>query len=83
VSIITAAQAAPGRSWKAVTPSDTVNLAAGCRSLWVGTAGDLALVGDDDHVETFTTSSDGQWVPLGPKRVNDTNTTAGNIIAVY
>ena len=79
----TAAQAAPARSWKAVTPSDTVNLAPGCRGLWVGTAGDLVLVGDDDHAETFTTANDGTFVPLGPKRVNDTSTTADNIIALY
>jgi hypothetical protein len=79
----TAAQAAPARSWKAVTPSDTVNLAPGCRGLWVGTAGDLALVGDDDHVETFTTANAGSFIPLGAKRVNDTDTTATNIIALY
>jgi hypothetical protein len=79
----TAAQAAPARSWKAVTPSDTVNLAPGCRGLFVGTAGNLSLVGDDDHAETFATTNANSFIQLGPKRVNATGTTATDIIALY
>jgi hypothetical protein len=79
----TADQAAPARMWKAVTTSDTVNLAPGCRGLWVGTAGNIVVVGDDDHAETFTTGSANVFLPIGPKRVNATSTTASNIIALY
>jgi hypothetical protein len=79
----TADQAAPGRSWRSVTPSDSTNLMAGCRAIWVGTAGNIALVGDDNTAITFTIASDGTLLPLGPKRVNSTNTTATNIVAIY
>ena len=80
---ITAAQAAPARSWRNVTPSDTVNLPAGCRGIYVGTAGDVVLVGDDDVAITFTVADDGTLLPLGAKRVNNTNTTATGIVALY
>ncbi len=79
----TADQAAPGRSWRAVTPSNSTNLPGGCRALWVGTAGDLSLVGDDDTAIVFTTPSNGYLLPLGPKRVNSTGTTASGIVAIY
>lgn len=78
----TADQAAPGRSWAAVTPSDTVNLPAGCRAIYVGGAGDVALVGDDGVAVVFAATA-GQIIPLGPKRVNATSTTATSIVAIY
>lgn len=76
-------QAAPARSWVSVTKSDTVNLPAGCRALWIGGVGDVALVGDDDVAITFTAVAAGTILPLGPKRVNSTNTTATLIVALY
>lgn len=81
--MFTADQAAPGRVWVSVTPSDSVNLPAGCRSLWVGGAGNVALVGEDNVVFTFTGIAAGTVLPLGPKRVNSTNTTATLMAAIY
>ena len=72
----------PASRWVAVTPSDTVNLRPPCRGLYVAGAGDVALVGDDDHVEVFTFAA-GEIKPLGPKRVNNTDTTATGIVALY
>lgn len=79
----TADQAAPARNWLAVTPSDSTNLKAGCRGLWVGGAGNVAVVGDDDVAVTLTGVAAGTCIPVGPKRVNSTNTTATLIIALY
>ena len=75
-------QAAPARSWMAVTPHDATNLPAGCRGLYVGSAGNVAAVGDDDVVVVFAAAT-GQFLPLGVKRVNSTSTTATNIVALY
>lgn len=82
MAVHTSNQAAPARSWVAVTPSDTVDLPAGCRGLFVTGAGDLALVGSDNHVEVFPVAA-GAVLPLGPIRVNDTDTDATGIIALY
>jgi hypothetical protein len=81
--MFTADQAAPARVWVSVTPSDTVNLPAGCRGLWVGGAGNVALVGEDNVALTFTGISAATILPMGPKRVNLTNTTATLMIALY
>lgn len=79
----TADQAAPARSWRAVTPSNTDDLPAGCRGLFITTGGNVALVGDDDVVATFAGVTDATFMPVGPKRVNSTGTSATGIIALY
>ena len=53
----TASEAAPAKKWIAVVPSNTVNMAAGCRGIYVGGAGNVALVGDDNVAVTFTGDS--------------------------
>lgn len=79
----TADQAAPAREWRAVTPSDTVFLPSGCRGLFVGGAGNVALQGSDGVVGTFTGLTAGTTLPVGPVRVMLTNTTATLILALY
>lgn len=81
--MFTADQAAPARVWLTVTPSDSVNLPAGCRALWIGGAGNVALVGEDNNVVTFSGVAAATILPIGPKRVNATNTTATPIVALY
>lgn len=75
-------QAAPARMWMAVTPSDSVNLPAGCRSLYVGGAGNINAVGADGVAAVFAAAA-GDIVPIGPIRVNFTSTTATSIVAFY
>jgi hypothetical protein len=70
------------RLWKAITKSDTVNL-GNCIGIYVGGAGDLALVGQDDAVVTFSAVPAGTVLPCGAKRVNSTNTTATLLVALY
>lgn len=83
MAIRTADQAAPAVRWVAVTPSDSVNLSSGCRAIYVGGAGDVALVGDDGVAGTFAAVAAGTILPCQAKRVNLTNTTATLMLALY
>ena len=68
----------------AVSLSDTVDLPGGvCRALYVGTAGDIALIpaGGSSSV-TFTAVPVG-ILPVAVKRVLSTATTASHIVALY
>lgn len=71
-----------GQKWLAVTPSDTVKLPVGCIGLYVGSTGDLSLVGNDGAAVTFASVPVGYY-HLGVRRVNATATTADDIVAVY
>jgi len=75
-------QTAPVRRWKAVVPSDAGVLASGCRSLYVGGAGNLALKDDKGNVVVFA-AQDGAILPFGPTQVMLTGTTATGIVALY
>jgi hypothetical protein len=83
MAVHTSDQSAPARNWLAVTPSDTVNLPAGCRGLFVATAGTLSLVGADNVAVTFTITDTGRLLPLGVKRVNAAGTSSTGIVALY
>jgi hypothetical protein len=71
----------------AVTPSDTVALAAEHRALWIGTGGTIsAVVLDADNTTPntiATTVGDGSIFPFRVIRVNATGTTATGIVAGY
>jgi hypothetical protein len=74
----------PARGAVAVTPSDTVNLVGGaCRGLYVGTAGNVAVVDTVGSVVTYTALAVGIVHPIQATRINNTNTTASNIVALY
>lgn len=65
-----------------VTPSDTINFVKEVRQLYIGTAGDVSVVNQDDTVCTFVGVLSGSL--LGPfflKRINASLTTAANIVA--
>lgn len=67
----------------AVTPSDTVDLPAGVRGLYVGTGGNAVLVGTDGVAVTFSNIASGTVLPVQVNRVNATNTTASGIVALF
>lgn len=83
MAVRTARQAAPARQWVAVTPSDSVNLPAGCCGLFVTGVGNVVAVGADGVAGTFPVAEANKILPLGPIRVNATGTTATGIIALY
>jgi hypothetical protein len=75
---------APACQAFAVTPNDAADLAFTSRGIWVGGAGNIAVILlNDSSAVTFVGLAAGTFLPLGVKRVMSTNTTATNIVAVY
>ena len=71
-------------SAEAVTPDDGTDLPRGCRALYVGGTGTLALVLDKDAATvSFVGVVAGSVLPIRTKRVLSTGTTATNIVALY
>ena len=76
-------EASPAKFAVAVTPSDVTNLGSPARSLYIGTTGNIAVVmAGNDAVVTFSNVPVG-ILPVQVKRVNSTNTTASNIVAMW
>ncbi len=73
----------PANTFAAVTTSDTANLASTARALFVGTAGNMVVVGADGVAVTFKNVAAGTLLPLNAVRVNATSTTAADIVALY
>lgn len=65
----------------AVTPSDTVDFPRSARALYVGTAGDVALVTLRGNTLTYVDVKG--YIFQGCNRVMSTGTTAANIVGVY
>jgi hypothetical protein len=74
---------APAFSAFAITPSDTTNMVSMCRGIYVGTAGNIAaIMSDGTGPITFMNCLQGQVLPIIAMRVNNTNTTASNLVAL-
>lgn len=70
---------------RSVTPNDSTDLSLGaCRALWVGGAGNVAIIAEeDDTVVVWSGVPAGTILPVRAKRVRSTSTTATNILALY
>ena len=66
----------------AVVPHDSTDLAKRTRGLYVGVSGDVVAIIGGDAI-TFTAMAAGIIHPISVTRVNSTNTTATNIVAIY
>lgn len=74
----------PAINASAVTPSDTIILDPPCKVLYVGVAGNVALLLADDTVSVvFVAVAAGQILPVRAKQVLSTGTTASSIVALY
>lgn len=77
----------PGASTVAVTPSNSADIAQlnneYPRALWVGGAGDVAVVTPDGVASTIVGVTAGTLLPIQVRRVNSTNTTATSMVAIY
>ena len=73
----------PAEDAGAVTPSDSVNLTNTARALYIGGAGNVVVVTASGNVVTFVNAQVGTIIPVRTRRVNATNTTATNIVALY
>lgn len=67
----------------AVTPSDTVGFAVTNAGLWVGVAGNVAVLMEDGRSVTFTGVTAGTLLPIRVTRVDSTSTTATDMNALY
>ena len=81
---LVAGNTAPGRSLRAVTPNDSLDLPAGaCRALHIGGSGTIRLIAALDTEHVTITVAGGTLLPLYVRRVLATGTTATEILAIY
>lgn len=77
----------PGERVGEVVPSNTTDLAETPKALYVGSGGDIAMIGDNEAPGTAATVwrnvPAGAIVPFRPRRVVATGTTAADILAIY
>ena len=72
----------PARNAASVTPSDGTDLPDTARALYIGGAGDVAVITVGGQTETFTVPA-GLLLPLCIERVLATGTTATAIKAMW
>ena len=69
---------------RAVTPNDGADLALGtCRALYIGTGGDVSIVDLTGETVVFVGALAGSILPIQTARVNNTGTTAADIVALF
>lgn len=73
----------PATGGEAVTPSDSADLGYTSRGIYVGTAGNVAAVMLNGAVLTFKNVPAGTLLPIRCSRINNTNTTASDMVAIY
>lgn len=66
----------------AVSASDSVNFTVAARALYIGGAGDVAVVMATGDVVTFKAVPAGTVLPVRCTRVNSTNTSATDIVGL-
>lgn len=66
----------------AVTPSDSTDLAAPARALYVGGSGNVKINDSGNGAVTFYGVAAGSILPVMARRVYATGTTATNIVAL-
>jgi hypothetical protein len=78
---------APCRHWAVITPSDTVDLTAIPKAIYVGTGGDVKMIG----IDAPTGAAGVTWkgvpaaglLPTRPRRILATGTTATDLVGCY
>lgn len=73
----------PAENAVSVTPSNSVDLLTFSRAIYVGAGGNVSAVFENDVSVTFVGVQAGSILPIRVKRINATNTTATNIVALY
>jgi len=80
---LNAADAAPAQSFATVTPSDSIPYTNRPRALYVGVQGDVVVQDDNGASVTFKSVPGGTVLPIRPRLVMATGTTATNLVAMY
>lgn len=80
-AVVRARSLEPTRTYFAATPSDDTDEAQeSTGGVFVGGAGNLTLVRDDDTAVTFSGVPAGAYLPVVAKRVNAASLTASGIV---
>jgi hypothetical protein len=66
-----------------VTPSNTDNLPAVVRAIWVGGTGSISLVTANGDAVTLAAVPAGTLIKLRIRKINATGTGATNIVGLY
>lgn len=77
---------APALQFAAITTGDTsaADFSFGLtRGVYVGGAGNIVAVDKDGNAVTFNGATAGSILPIRVMRINATNTTATNLVALY
>lgn len=85
MSVHTADMAAPASKGVAIVPSDSsANNIPPTRGIYVGVTGDVVVIFHDDPATAVTIKAAAVgYHPLSIIRVNNTSTTATNMVALY
>ncbi|WP_020471472.1 spike base protein, RCAP_Rcc01079 family [Zavarzinella formosa] len=73
----------PYRHAAAVTPSDTVDLTNVTRAVYVGGAGNIVYITEQNETVTLTGVTVGTVYRICASRIKSTSTTATNIVALW
>ena len=74
----------PAGNFLSITPSDSTNFGFVTRGIYVGGAGNVAVVSaNGETTVTFVGVPAGAILPVAASRVNATNTTATNLVGLY
>lgn len=68
---------------QSVDPDDGTDITPPTRALWVGSAGNIAVVMEGGGEVTFVGVQTGTLLPVAVTRVKSTGTTASSILACY
>jgi hypothetical protein len=68
--------------WTPITPSDSADLLRVTDGIWVGGAGNVAAVMQNNTVPTNLVVPAGAWLPIVARRINATGTTATGLVAL-
>jgi hypothetical protein len=66
-----------------VTPNNTIDFAISTRAIYVGRGGDMEIVTHDNVAVVYANTIAGSTLPVRAKRINSSNTTAGQIVGLY
>lgn len=74
---------APASNFFDITPHDTNELAQYTRGIYVGSAGDLVVIGAGDSVAVTIKNAAVGWHPIRAKIVKSTGTVAALLVGAY
>lgn len=72
----------PAGNHASITPSDSVDFTHPCRGIYIGVTGDIVAV-VNGTAQTYKNAQQGTILPIEATRVNNTNTTATNLLALW